>query len=232
MSLSKNNINVLLKTIIVFIVYLFYTKFISAFFNMIGLTDSIMQMFIADLLFLIGIVLVYKDSIKQGFLDFKNNYKTSKKITVVLKWTVIIFVVNMLMGMLTELFFPNAVAGGDDNANAIYSLFDISSIYTIFKTMIFAVIAEELVFKKAIRDVFKNNILFVIISGLIYVMMNFAYTDLTQSYIWMDMLGYFMFAVITSIAYIKNNDNIFIVMMIKFLYNLLPLTIMILGIGA
>ncbi len=232
MSLSKNNINVLLKTIIVFIVYLFYTKFISAFFNMIGLTDSIMQMFIADLLFLIGIILVYKDSIKQGFLDFKNNYKTSKKITVVLKWTVIIFVVNMLMGMLTELFFPNAVAGGDDNANAIYSLFDISSIYTIFKTMIFAVIAEELVFKKAIRDVFKNNILFVIISGLIYVMMNFAYTDLTQSYIWMDMLGYFMFAVITSIAYIKNNDNIFIVMMIKFLYNLLPLTIMILGIGA
>ncbi len=232
MSLSKNNINVLLKTIIVFIVYLFYTKFISAFFNMIGLTDSIMQMFIADLLFLIGIVLVYKDSIKQGFLDFKNNYKTSKKITVVLKWTVIIFVVNMLMGMLTELFFPNAVAGGDDNANAIYSLFDISSIYTIFKTMIFAVIAEELVFKKTIRDVFKNNILFVIISGLIYVMMNFAYTDLTQSYIWMDMLGYFMFAVITSIAYIKNNDNIFIVMMIKFLYNLLPLTIMILGIGA
>ena len=199
---------------------------------MIGLTDSIMQMFIADLLFLIGIVLVYKDSIKQGFLDFKNNYKTSKKITVVLKWTVIIFVVNMLMGMLTELFFPNAVAGGDDNANAIYSLFDISSIYTIFKTMIFAVIAEELVFKKTIRDVFKNNILFVIISGLIYVMMNFAYTDLTQSYIWMDMLGYFMFAVITSIAYIKNNDNIFIVMMIKFLYNLLPLTIMILGIGA
>lgn len=232
MSLSKNNINVLLKTIIVFIVYLFYTKFISAFFNMIGLTDSIMQMFIADLLFLIGIVLVYKDSIKQGFLDFKNNYKTSKKITVVLKWTVIIFVVNMLMGMLTELFFPNAVAGGDDNANAIYSLFDISSIYTIFKTMILAVIAEELVFKKTIRDVFKNNILFVIISGLIYVMMNFAYTDLTQSYIWMDMLGYFMFAVITSIAYIKNNDNIFIVMMIKFLYNLLPLTIMILGIGA
>lgn len=232
MSLSKNNINVLLKTIIVFIVYLFYTKFISAFFNMIGLTDSIMQMFIADLLFLIGIILVYKDSIKQGFLDFKNNYKTSKKITVVLKWTVIIFVVNMLMGMLTELFFPNAVAGGDDNANAIYSLFDISSIYTIFKTMIFAVIAEELVFKKTIRDVFKNNILFVIISGLIYVMMNFAYTDLTQSYIWMDMLGYFMFAVITSIAYIKNNDNIFIVMMIKFLYNLLPLTIMILGIGA
>ena len=232
MSLSKNTINVLLKTIIVFIVYLFYTKFISAFFNMIGLTDSIMQMFIADLLFLIGIVLVYKDSIKQGFLDFKNNYKTSKKITVVLKWTVIIFVVNMLMGMLTELFFPNAVAGGDDNANAIYSLFDISSIYTIFKTMIFAVIAEELVFKKTIRDVFKNNILFVIISGLIYVMMNFAYTDLTQSYIWMDMLGYFMFAVITSIAYIKNNDNIFIVMMIKFLYNLLPLTIMILGIGA
>lgn len=231
MSLSKSNVKVLMKTIIVFIIYLFYTKFISTLFNIIGLNDSVMQMFIADLLFLFGIIIIYKDSIKKGFLEFKNNYKISKKITVILKWTIIILVVNMIMGMVTELLFPEVAEVLDDNSNAIYSLFDISSIYTIFKTMIFAVIAEELVFKKSIRDIFKNNILFVVISGLIYVMMNFAYADLSQHYIWLDMFGYFLFAVITSIAYIKNNDNIFIVMLIKFFYNLIPLTILLIGVG-
>lgn len=231
MALNRKNINTLLSTIIIFIVYLFYTQVLSKILGLMSINDSVTQMFISDLIFLLGIIVFYKKKIKSSFNIFVKNYKLSKKIIVVLKWVVVIFFINILMGAITEFLFPEVASVMDDNSEAIYNLFSVSSIYTIFKTMIFAVVAEELVFKQAIRDVFTNNIVFIAVSSLIYVIMNFAYADFNQSGILIDMLGYLMFAIVTSIAYIKNDDNIFIVMLIKFFYSLVPLLILVLGLG-
>lgn len=231
MALNRKNINTLLNTIIIFIAYLFYTQVLSKILGLMSINDSVTQMFISDLIFLLGIIIFYKKKIKSSFNIFVKEYRLIKKITVILTWVVGIFFINILMGIITEFLFPEVASVMDDNSDAIYNLFSVSSIYTIFKTMIFAVVAEELVFKQAIRDVFTNNIVFVVVSSLIYVIMNFAYANFNQSGILIDMLGYLMFAVVTSIAYIKNNDNIFIVMLIKFFYNLVPLIILILGLG-
>ena len=231
MALNRKNINTLLSTIIIFIVYLFYTQVLSKILGLMSINDSVTQMFISDLIFLLGIIIFYKKKIKSSFNIFVKEYRLIKKITVILTWVVGIFFINILMGIITEFLFPEVASVMDDNSDAIYNLFSVSSIYTIFKTMIFAVVAEELVFKQAIRDVFTNNIVFVVVSSLIYVIMNFAYADFNQSGILIDMLGYLMFAIVTSIAYIKNDDNIFIVMLIKFFYSLVPLLILVLGLG-
>ena len=231
MALNRKNINTLLNTIIIFIAYLFYTQVLSKILGLMSINDSVTQMFISDLIFLLGIIIFYKKKIKSSFNIFVKEYRLIKKITVILTWVVGIFFINILMGIITEFLFPEVASVMDDNSDAIYNLFSVSSIYTIFKTMIFAVVAEELVFKQAIRDVFTNNIVFVVVSSLIYVIMNFAYANFNQSGILIDMLGYLMFAVVTSIAYIKNNDNIFIVMLIKFFYSLVPLLILVLGLG-
>lgn len=231
MALNKKNINTLLNAVIIFVFYLFYTQVLSKILGLMSITDSVTQMFISDLIFLLGIIVFYKNQIKSSFNIFIRDYKLTKKITIILKWVVVIFVINILMGMVTEFFFPEIASVMDDNSGAIYNLFSISSIYTIFKTMIFAVVAEELVFKQTVRNIFTNNVVFVIVSSLIYVIMNFAYADLNQPGIFIDMLGYLMFSIVTSIAYIKNDDNIFVVMLIKFFYNLLPLIILISGLG-
>ncbi len=229
MAVSKKNMSVLFRTLGVLVSYLFYTRILGFIFNSFGLNDSVVQMFLADLIFLIAMIILYKKVIKHDFEAFKKEYKLSKKIKTILLWVIMIFLVNISMGILTDLFFPNASSSIDENALALYGLFNVSSIYTIFKTMIFAVVAEELVFKKAIRDIFSNNILFILVSGFIYVILNFIYTDTLTGFVLMDMLGYFLFSVITGLAYIKNNDNIFIVMLIKFFYNLVPLILMIQG---
>lgn len=147
---------------------------------------------------------------------------------IVLKWVLLLYGVTIIGGMLTELTLGSIDA--DDNTVALYSLLNVSTIYTIFKTMIFSVIVEELVFKKAIRDVIDNDILFVIVSSFIYAFMNVAYSSFTIVSL-ADFIQSFVSAAILSIVYIKYDNNIFIVMLIKFVYNLIPLTIMLLGIG-
>lgn len=220
----------LIKTIIIFILYLFYTQMVSTILNVFKFNNEIGTMLIADLLFLVGIIFVYKDNIKKDFTKFNKENKPTKIIKKVLFWVAILFVINIVGGIITEFIAPSLLV--DDNTETLDTLFNMSFIYTIFKTLIFASIAEELVFKESIRDIITNDVLFVIVSTFMYVVMNLAYADLTFKYILTDTIKYALFSLVTSIMYIKNKSNIYLVMLVKFCYNLIPFTIMILGLGA
>lgn len=223
----KDNKNYyLLKTIIIFVCYMFYSVIFDRIFSLFGLNNTIISMIIADIIFFIGIIYVYKDRLKNEFNYFKSKYSFKDKIWTIIKWVLIIFGINIIMGILTEVFYSNIAAGVDENAMAVTQLFDASFMYSLFKTLIFAPIAEELLFKEAIRDVFKNNIAFILISSSIYTAMNFMYASSIQC---LDLLGYFLFSLILSLAYIKNNDNIVVVIFIKFFYNLLPTLLLIIN---
>lgn len=212
----------LIQVIIIFIVYLFYTTIFDQLFKLCGIETGIATMFIADLTFFIGIILVYKKNLEKKYHIFSKEYSWKKKIGIIAIGVLILFLVNILMGMITEIFLPNLSTGNDDNSHAIIELFNISYVYTLFKTLLFAPIAEELLFKEAVRDVVKNNILFVIVSSTLYTLMNFMYASVGSPSMILDIIGYFLFAVILSIIYLKNDDNIIIVMFIKFFYNIIP----------
>lgn len=212
----------LIQVIIIFIVYLFYTTIFDQLFKLCGIETGIATMFIADLTFFIGIILVYKKNLEKKYHIFSKEYSWKKKIGIITIGVLILFLVNILMGMITEIFLPNLSTGNDDNSHAIIELFNISYVYTLFKTLLFAPIAEELLFKEAVRDVVKNNILFVIVSSTLYTLMNFMYASVGSPSMILDIIGYFLFAVILSIIYLKNDDNIIIVMFIKFFYNIIP----------
>lgn len=216
----------LIKTLLVFISYLLYSNVISVVFSTFKVTNTTMISFFADLIFLICIVFVYKDNLKDDFKNLKNDYKISEIVKTVIMWVVIIFVFNILMGALTEIIYPNMA--DDDNTSAIISLLDVSTLYTIFKTMIFAVIAEELLFRESVSDVIKNKYLFIVISSIIYTIMNFIFVGFESNIIVMDLLSYFLPALLFSTAYVKNNNNIIILMLIKFFYNLIPLIVILL----
>jgi hypothetical protein len=72
-------------------------------------------------------------------------------------------------------------------------------------------------------------VLFVISSSLIYAVMNVIYGDLSSPYLLTDALSYFAVSATLATMYIKNQDNIILVMFIKFFYNLIPMCIMIAG---
>lgn len=218
----------LFKVIIIFLFYFIYTTVISGVLSLCGIKDELIAVFIADLVFFLGMVIIYKDSIKEGFLKFIKNYSLSKKIIFIVKWVAILFAVNMLGGIITEILFPSLEEDG--NTGALYSIASISTFYMIFKTLIFAPVAEELLFKKTIRGLISNNVVFIIASSLIYALINIMYIDFNVFAI-IDVISYFIFSVILSYIFVKNEDNIFMSMLIKFFYNLIPLTILLLGIG-
>ncbi len=223
--LVKNK-NLILKTLIVFICYLFYKNIIVYLCGIFNLGE-IVSSFIADLIFFLGVVIAYKEDIKSDFIDYIKNYKLKDKIFSILKWVLIIFIANIIMGFISGLLFGDVEV--DENTTTLNSLFDISFLYTAFLTLIFATVAEILVFQKSIRDVVDNKVAFVIVSSVIYTIMNFVYADLTNVHLGMYMFMYFLPALILSIAYVRNKDNVFILMFIKFVYNLIPFTILVLG---
>lgn len=229
MKAISNKKEVIIKFIIVFGVYLCYTQFFSVIFNSIGITGTTVN-FVADLTFFAGIIYLYKDSLKESLKDFKERFKFSKVLLIVLCGVIGIFLATFLSGIITDIFYPGQDIK-DDNTNAIYGIND--KAYIIFKTAIFASIAEVLVYIKSVKDVVNNsrhNILFVVISALIYGLMNIAYANINLITL-LAFVNYFLVGVVLAFIYTKT-DNIIIIMLIKFIYSLIPLTILLTGVGA
>lgn len=224
------NWNSIIKIVITFILYLSYTTLFDKMFKICGINTNVLTMFISDLIFLITIILLYRKNIKEDFKIFNKEYPIKKKILIIGLGVLILFLVNMLMGAITQIFIPTISTGNDENTSAIIDLFSASYIYTLFKTLLFAPIAEELLFKEGIRDVVKNNILFVLISSAIYTTMNFIYSSMGTPYMIIDIIGYFLFSAILSVIYLKNDDNIILVMFIKFFYNIIPTVLLLLSV--
>ncbi len=214
----------LIKTLLVFICYFLYSNITSIILSTFKVTNTTLVSFVADILFLIGIVFAYRNNLKSDLETLKKDYSIVKIAKTVVAWVVIIFIFNILMGALTEALFPNLAV--DDNTNAITSLSNISTSYTIFKTMIFAVIAEELLFRESISDVVKNKYIFIVLTAIIYTLLNFIFVGFDSKIIVMDILSYFLPALLFSAAYVKNKNNVIILMLIKFFYNLIPLIIL------
>ena len=215
----------LVKTLLTFITYFSLYILIN---NVFKTNETIINSFISDILFLIFIIIMYFNDIKD---DFNNLRKESikKTIKIILKNVLFIFLLNIVMGIVTQIFIPNA-NNIDQNATQIVNLFDISLIYTLFKTLFFASIAEELMFRKSINKIINNKVIFVVVSSLIYSIINIMYTDFSSDFVLFDFLSYFLLSIILSVAYVRNNNNIFYIIGMKFIYNLIPTIILLSGV--
>lgn len=223
--MTLNLRNKLLKMLIMFVVYLTYTTVATAL-----LGDSMLVIFLADILFLVGIIYIYKDNLINDFRKLKEK-NLWKQVGKAFMFAIAVFIVYMLVGAVLTTIYPEIMAE-DGNTDAIYSIYSMTTIYTIFKTLVFATVAEELLFKESIRDLIKPNLLYVLVSSFIYAFMNIMYSNLTIMTTWLNSIPYLLFALLLNTIYVKQDDNICLVIMIKFFYNLVPLTIMLSGLGA
>lgn len=206
--------------------YFLYTMYAGTIFNSLGINNIILANFIGDILFSLFIIYMYSDNLKKDFKKLKK--QTFKKMGLtILKWVLFIFLFVILCGFITDLVIPNHVS--DANTSAVYDLYSFSTWYTIFKTMIFGTLIEEILYRESVRDNIKNKFIFVIISSVIYTFLNTVFVGFTEGFVLSSMLIYFLPAIFWSVAYLKNNDNILILSIIKFTYNLIPLTILLLG---
>lgn len=217
---------VLLKATSIYLIYFLYTYFGSSIASAFPNIDSQLVMMVLDSLFLIAIVFVFKKTLKKDITILKKEYTVGKIFKVVLFGFISIILINMLIAGITGILLEEATV--DQNTQSIQNLASLSMLYTVFKTMIFSVVAEELLFRESLNEVIDNNVMFVLISAIIYTAMNFVFTTSTFSI--SQILAYFLPALLFGVIYIKNKRNIILVMMTKFAYNLIPLIILISGI--
>lgn len=230
--MEKGNfkLNSIIKVLLVFLFYFAYNNIANSICNMIGIKYDLSIVLFADCIFMLTIIYIYQFNLKSDFNYLKKNYSWKKLLKTILIWIGAIILFNFIIGIITEIIWPNIV-GKDNNTQKIVDLYNISSVYTIFKAMIFAVLAEELLFRESLRDIIHNKWIFVFISSIIFTILNCLYNDLSYKYLWIDIIFiYFLPALFFSFIYIKNESNIILLMLIKFTYNLIPLTLLLLGV--
>lgn len=214
----------LIYMFLAFFLYFLYSNYVILLGNSIGIHNDLAIMLGADIIFMIFIIFLYRKNIKDDVKDIKKSYSLGKIIKVILFWFLALVLLNAVMGAITDLVAPGFEP--DDNTNALYSL---SKGYMMFKTFIFGIIAEELLYREAISTVVTNKILFILISAIVYTLMHFVFTGFPSQNLILYIAMYFIPAIFFSLAYVKNNNNILILMLIKFVYNLIPLTLLFLG---
>lgn len=215
----------LFTTLLLFLIYFVYVNIITSIFG-----NSISVVFLSEFLFLVGIIYVFRKKIKEDYQKIREK-KIWKQVLRSILFALLLFVIYVAVGAVLTSIFPE-MGVDDGNTVAIYSIYNIDTIYTIFKTLIFAAVAEELLFKESIRSIIKPNVLYVIISSVIYAFVNIMYNDLSLMITWLNMIPYLLFAILLNIIYVKNDNNICLVMMVKFFYNLIPLAVLLSGLGA
>ncbi len=211
----------LVKTLLVVIFFFTYNIICNSILTILGVQNEVITMFLADAIFLFFILILYGKKIIKDFKEYHKNNKISKRLKTILIGFVILFFINIGSGIILDTIFPNIP--GDENTTALYSL---DTLYTIFKVLIFSIIAEELVFRKAIGEVIDNKIAFVLISSIIYSLTLILYSDLTDITTWINVINYFAIYLTLSIVYVRHNKNIYPVMMMKFLLNIVPVAIL------
>ncbi|MDD2377643.1 MAG: CPBP family glutamic-type intramembrane protease [Bacilli bacterium] len=216
----NSKVQTLLKSTLVLLSYIFYNQIIYSIFSIFNINDlntNWIYAFISDFIFFGFVFVLYFDALKSGVKDLKNQFGSKFKLG--LKWLIISLIAQALMLILLDSFLPPL----SENMVAVV---DLNIIYMIFKTLFFSTIAEELVFKKSIRDVVSNKVVFIILSSILYGFMNIAYTNITSPIDLLNIFPYMVAMMAMCTLYVKT-DNIVLVMLMNFLYNLIPLILMI-----
>lgn len=157
-----------IKSILVLLFYFLYTSglymlpiyffgYNTYIFNKITLE---LYFFIADILFMSILGIIYNKEIVNGFKNL-----TRKKIELGVSAWLVGMIVMGVSNILISKFSPISVAG---NEESVKSTLSILPIYMTFSTVIYAPFIEEIVFRQTLRDIFKNNTLFMICAGLLF----------------------------------------------------------------
>lgn len=161
----------------------------------------VVNLFLNALLVLL-LFLLYRKELMQKWQDFKE-HKTSYFDTGLRFWflgLVAMVVINVLISMLTPV-------QNSTNEIAVRTLVDTSPILMIITAGILAPIVEEMTFRKAIKDIIPNQVLFCIVSGVVFGLMHII-GSASSWYEYLYVLSYGALGASFAAAYVKT-DNIF-----------------------
>ncbi len=155
-----------LTTILLYILYQsnFIISLVSSFginFNKIPRTPRIFCFFINDLIYIIILILIFKEDIKRGIKDLRKNF-ANRAILSLNSW-IIGCILMISSSFIISFILKQEVS---TNESLVRQSIKIAPLYMLFTCSIMAPIFEELVFRKSLYGLIKNKWLFILISGL------------------------------------------------------------------
>ena len=206
--IRENNKTKLILTLGVWLLYIVWL-----------LKFSSVKLDLANVLCYVGflglLLFIYFDDFKSYFKDFKKNLK--KNILTVFVYFLIFIVILVVSNILISILLP---LNPDSGNSAIYDLFSnvpLGTIFACFLTIFFYPIVEELVFRKSLRDVIKNPIVFIILSSLIswYFQVTLINPKLSEFILTSQ---FFFNSIFAAIIFVKKNNLLYAIFP-RMLYN-------------
>lgn len=154
------------KVLGLFLLFFSITAIPAAIFNIdlekLSDLNLIIYSFSCNILFLIIIIACYFKTLKKDFKPFFKNFL--KNFEESFKY----YIIGLLIMIVSNLIITATIGGLAENEEIVRKSIDLAPILMLIEVSIYAPIAEELLFRKSIRDLFKNKWLYILVSGFIF----------------------------------------------------------------
>lgn len=166
--MKKNDLDIrIVKLILVFLLFYFssYFQYIPVLlFNIHNVTPQIRVLLnlFSNLCLVIIFFFIYKDDLRKEWKKFRED-PWGKINTGLGYWAI-----GILIMIVSNLVINRIVGGGASNEEAVQSMIKTLPLVMLINAGFIAPFSEEMVFRKAFRDVFKKRWLFAIASGLVF----------------------------------------------------------------
>ncbi len=128
-----------------------------------SLVSKVIYLLITEFIYLFILFWVYRKRFISDFKDFKENFKPYTK--KYMEYWALSFALMLISNFIIVSLFPDSVA---TNQEIVNSNLVVAPIYMIITSVIFAPFLEETIFRLGFREIFKNDTLFIIMSGLVF----------------------------------------------------------------
>ena len=164
----------------------------------------------SDILLILIALMLYKDDKKRDFVELKNNFKAYIKY-VFKKWVVMLGVA-LIIGLIIMIIFGNI----NESVNQEL-LKGLPLLYVLPSAIIMAPIVEETIFRIILRKIIKNDLIFIIVSALLFGLLHVTKEEGIINII-RQSLPYISMGAFLAHSYVKTNNS-FISMMLHAFQN-------------
>ncbi len=176
-----------------------------------------------ELLIIIIIIFILKESVINDFNIYKKNIKAYYKEYI--KYWFYALVLMYISNYLILLFFTNDIA---NNEQLVRQLFEVNPIFTFILASILAPILEELVFRLSIYKILQNHkYIFIITSGIVFGLMHVLGSANTLVE-WLYLIPYSIPGCVFAYTLTKSN-NIFVPISLHLTHNTFALILQVLA---
>lgn len=188
--------------------------------NITPVIENYLTLFSDTFLFVV-LALMYYRELKNGIIAFKKNF--NRLFETSFKYWLLGFIGMVVSNGLIAVLFPSATPG---NEQSVQSMIDVTPFLMLICAGVLAPIIEEITFRQAFKDVFKNGKIFVLVSGIVFGLLHviFAYTSLID---FIYVIPYSLLGI--SLAYmVYKTDNICSSILMHMIHNSLIIILSIL----